>query len=261
MASSFAVPSRRKRRLSTGGSATLRLALAALSTLAALCAGSLLETAEAKAQRNSLLWLKPENLQFERELGTPPALNSPAQKAEFDTVVALTKARTPEREHEAIEDGRQTLVRFLEGMRIDISKKKTNEARSLFKEATLELEIALHRFKQQFDRRRPYEGFRKLVKVCAGNLPKTSSFPSTHAATGTLFASLLAEAAPELKTSFDERAVAYGESRTLCGFHFPSDTAAGAKAGRLVAAALLAEPQFRARFDDTRLEIRAALGL
>lgn len=260
MVLSLATTCIRNFRFSTDRSA-VRLAILTFAVAVPLCTGAILAPVQAKTQRSTLLWLKPDSLPFERELGSPPVLNSPAQKAEFDTVVALTKTRTPEREQQAVEDARQTLVRFLEGMQIDISKKNTNEARSLFREANLELEIALHRFKQQFDRRRPYEGFRKLVKVCPGNLPKTSSFPSTHAATGSLFASLLAEAAPEFRSGLEERAIAYGESRTICGLHFPSDTAAGAKAGRLVATALLADPQFRARFDDTRKEIRSALGL
>jgi acid phosphatase (class A) len=176
-------------------------------------------------------------------------------------VVAITKARTPEREAAAIEDARQTLVRFLEGMDIDISKKQTSEARGFFKEINTEMEILLHRYKLQYDRRRPFQANKKNVKACAKNQPKTSSYPSTHAATGSLFAAILIEAAPEMKAKLEARAENYAESRMICGFHYPTDTQAGLKAGKLIAAALMANKPFRTRYTETRSEIRSALGL
>lgn len=233
-------------------------------TLAAvlLAGASLLATAaSAKAPRNSLLWLQPDSIDFTRELGAPPASNSPAAQAEMAEIVALTKARTAEREAAAIEDARQTLVRFLEGMDIDISKKNSAEARALFKEVNTEMEILLHRFKLQFDRQRPFQANKKNVKACGKNQPKSSSYPSSHAATGSLFAALLTEAAPELQARLEARGASYAESRTICGFHYASDTAAGLKAGKLIAVALLANKPFRTRFMETRAEIRSTLGL
>lgn len=219
------------------------------------------DPAYAKAKRNSLLWLTPDSVNLTRELGPPPAPNTPESKSELEAVIALTKARTPQREAVATEDARQSLVRFLEGMDIDISKKNSSEARSLFREADLEMELILHRFKLQYDRKRPFVTNKKAVTACKAKTPNTSSYPSTHAATGTLFAALLAEAAPEIREKVDARAISYGESRVVCGYHYASDVAAGAKAGRLIAAALLANGPFRTRFNETRAEIRATLGL
>jgi acid phosphatase (class A) len=225
--------------------------------LAMICA----TPATAKAARNALLWLQPDSIDLTRELGVPPTNNTPAAQADMDAVVAVTKARTPEREAMAVEDARQTLVRFLEGMDIDISKKQSSEARGLFKEINTEMEILLHRFKLQFDRRRPFQGNKKTVRACAKNQPKSSSYPSSHAATGSLFAAILAEAAPEMKARLEARGEAYAESRTVCGFHYPTDTQAGLKAGRLIAVALMANKPFKTRFIETRTEIRSALGL
>jgi acid phosphatase (class A) len=229
----------------------------------ALCLSACLLTtgSQARERRDVLLWLQPNAIDFQKELGNPPAAGSAIQKADLEAVIAATKARTASREKTAQDDARQTLVRFLEGMDIDISKKQTSEARALFKQANAELETMVHVFKLQSERRRPYLAEKKLVKPCPGNTPRTSSYPSTHSATGSLFAALLNEAAPELKTRTEARAVEYGESRLICGFHYPTDTQAGAKAGDLVARALLANKAFRTRFDETRKEIRSALGL
>jgi acid phosphatase (class A) len=234
----------------------------AYAAMALALSASLLGTsAEARERRDVLLWLQPNAIDFQKELGNPPAAGSPTQKADLEAVIAATKARTAVREKFAQEDARQTLVRFLEGMDIDISKKQTSEARALFKQANTELETMVHVFKLQSERRRPYLAEKKLVKPCPGNQPRTSSYPSTHSATGTLFAALLNEAVPELKARTEARAVEYGESRLICGFHYPTDTVAGAKAGDLVAKALLANKAFKTRFDETRKEIRTALGM
>ncbi len=66
---------------------------------------------------------------------------------------------------------------------------------------------------------------------------------------------------PEFAEKFEARVKDYGQSRLVCGFHYPTDLVAGDKAGRAVAKALLAERAFRARFDETRPEIRQAFGL
>ena len=91
--------------------------------------------------------------------------------------------------------------------------------------------------------------------------PEGTSFPAGHAATAALYAELLGTAAPELAERLEQRVKDYGESRLVCGFHYRSDLAAGDKAGRAVAKALLADRAFRARFDETRAETRLALGL
>jgi acid phosphatase (class A) len=218
-------------------------------------------SASAKAPRNSLLWLQPDSIDLTRELGAPPAPNTPAAQADMGAVIAITKARTPEREASAGEDARQTLVRFLEGMDIDISKKNTTEARALFREVNTEMEILLHRFKLQFDRQRPFQANKKNIRACAKNQPKSTSYPSTHATTGGLFAALLADAAPEMRAKLEARSQTYAESRLICGFHYPTDTQAGLKAGKLIAVALLANKPFSTRFNETRAEIRASLGL
>lgn len=229
--------------------------------LALLMAPLLATSASAKAPRNSLLWLQPDSLDLTRELGAPPAPNTAAAQSDMGAVVAITRARTPEQEATAIEDDRQTLVRFLEGMDIDISKKNTTEARALFKEVNTEMEIFLHRFKLQYDRQRPFQANKKNVRACPRNQPKSSSYPSSHAATGSLFAALLAQAAPEMRSRLEARGETYAESRLICGFHYPTDTQAGLKAGKLIAAALLANKPFSTRFNETRAEIRASLGL
>ncbi len=228
-----------------------------------LAAGLLFSLAPAAAQqRANLLWLEPGKVDVARLIGLPPAMNSPEQKREFDEVLQITLNRTPEREKAAIADQYQTLARFLEGAGIPFAGNEHREVRLLFREAQVELGIVLLGVRRLTNRQRPFTVWNKVrVKPCPGGRPEGTSFPAGHAATAALYAELLTTAAPEIAAKVEERVADYGESRLVCGFHYRSDLAAGDKAGRAVAQALLAERAFRARFDETRAEIRLALGL
>jgi acid phosphatase (class A) len=213
-------------------------------------------------QRSNLIWLDAGKIDIVRAIGLPPAQNSPEDRREFEEVLQLTLNRTPEREKAAIADQYQTLARFLEGMGIDAQLGQHREARLLFREAQIELEILLRSVNRLTNRTRPFAVWNKVrVKPCPGGKPVGTSFPSGHAATAALYAVLLSEAAPEMKGKFEARVASYDESRLVCGFHYASDLPAGDKAGRLVATALLLDRAFRTRFDETRAEIRKALGL
>lgn len=241
-------------RLASSGLRTIALGLAMASCLAAAPAGA--------QQRSNLLWLEPGKIDLAAIVGLPPAMNSPEQKREFDEVLQITLNRTPEREKAAIADQYQTLARFLEGADIPFAGNEHREVRLLYREAQIELGIVLLGVRRLTNRQRPFTVWNKVrVKPCPGGRPEGTSFPAGHAATAALYAELLGTAAPELAERLEQRVKDYGESRLVCGFHYRSDLAAGDKAGRAVAKALLADRAFRARFDETRAETRLALGL
>lgn len=241
-------------RLASSGLRTIALGLAMASCLAAAPAGA--------QQRSNLLWLEPGKIDLAAIVGLPPAMNSPEQKREFDEVLQITLNRTPEREKAAIADQYQTLARFLEGADIPFAGNEHREVRLLYREAQIELGIVLLGVRRLTNRQRPFTVWNKVrVKPCPGGRPEGTSFPAGHAATAALYAELLSTAAPELAERLEQRVKDYGESRLVCGFHYRSDLAAGDKAGRAVAKALLADRAFRARFDETRTETRLALGL
>ena len=213
-------------------------------------------------QRPYLLWLDGAKLDIAKIIGLPPAQNSPEGKAEFEQVQQISANRTPEREKAAIADQRLALVNFLNGMDTGYVDNTHREVRLLFREAQVELGILLKSVHRLTSRQRPFQLWAKVrVKPCPGARPEGTSFPSGHAATAALYAELLKTAAPELGDKLEARVKSYGESRLICGFHYPSDLVAGDKVGRAVAKALLADRAFKARFDETVPEIRVAFGV
>jgi acid phosphatase (class A) len=90
---------------------------------------------------------------------------------------------------------------------------------------------------------------------------RSSSYPSGHAAWGWIVALLLAEMVPERSEALLARGREFGESRTVCGAHYPSDVEAGRMVGAAFVARLHAEPEFTRDLGGARRELRAALGL
>jgi hypothetical protein len=66
-------------------------------------------------------------------------------------------------------------------------------------------------------------------------LGESGSYPSTHALVGMAVGMVLSQVAPDRSDAVLARGYEFGESRVVCGFHYPSDVTAG----RLAAVALL----------------------
>lgn len=114
-----------------------------------------------------------------------------------------------------------------------------------------------------FDRARPYVADPAIVPCSAvpPGTPLSGSYPSGHAMVGWLAALVLAEMVPESADALLERGRRYGDSRVVCGVHYPSDV----EAGRLMAGAVFARarsnPVFARDLASARGELRRALGL
>jgi acid phosphatase (class A) len=84
------------------------------------------------------------------------------------------------------------------------------------------------------------------------------SYASGHAAGGWAWALIMAEILPDRADAILARGREYGESRIICGVHFPSDVEAGRTLAAAVVARLHAEAAFRRELDAARREIARA---
>lgn len=106
-------------------------------------------------------------------------------------------------------------------------------------------------------RARPYVAGNLKTCVAGDGLAKSSSYPSGHAAIGWAWALILAEIAPGRTDALLRRGLAYGESRVVCGFHYPSDVDAGRQVGSALVARLQSEPAYAAELAQARVELTA----
>ena len=114
--------------------------------------------------------------------------------------------------------------------------------------------------KDRFERERPFEVDAAAAPCIepSDRLRASGSYPSGHAAFGWAWALVLAELAPGRADAILARGREYGDSRVVCGLHYPSDV----EAGRVIAAAAIArlhaEPSFRRDLEAARLELARA---
>jgi acid phosphatase (class A) len=114
--------------------------------------------------------------------------------------------------------------------------------------------------KDAYARRRPFvEDSRMLQCDHPGQSGAESpSYPSGHGAGGWAWALVLAELIPSRADAILQRGRDYGDSRVICGFHYPSDI----EASRILAAAsiarLHADASFRRELDAARRELARA---
>jgi acid phosphatase (class A) len=113
--------------------------------------------------------------------------------------------------------------------------------------------------KRQYARTRPFGG-EAQPRTCTVMTPDQTarSYPSGHAAIGWAWGLVLAELAPDRADPILRRARAFGDSRAVCGVHYPSDVAGGRDVAAATVARLHADPAFRADLERARAALAAA---
>lgn len=112
--------------------------------------------------------------------------------------------------------------------------------------------------KERFGRERPFEVDAAVTPCIEPNdrLRASGAYPSGHAAFGWAWGLVLAELDPEHADAILARAREYGDSRVVCGLHYPSDVEAGRTIAAAALARLHAEPEFREALEAARAEFR-----
>lgn len=114
--------------------------------------------------------------------------------------------------------------------------------------------------KDAYARRRPFLDNPSVVQCDAPDerLAASGSYPSGHSAGGWAWALVMAELVPSRADTILQRGRDYGDSRVICGYHFPSDIEAGRVLASGVIARMHADPQFRRDLDAARRELARA---
>ncbi|MFC5564046.1 acid phosphatase [Methylobacterium aerolatum] len=199
-----------------------------------------------------------------RILSPPPAHHSPLDNADHAAFNATRSLKGSARWNLAANDVSEGSLAVLEnfacvlGTRLD--QARVPATLNLLDRARLDLARATRIPKVHYRRLRPFVG--NEAPICVQRtqtLTDSFSYPSGHATQGWAYALIMAALVPEKTTDILARGRTYGESRIVCGVHYPSDVMAGRTNGAAVFAALLGDSTFRNDMDKARAELRAAL--
>ena len=194
-------------------------------------------------------------------LAPPPTAGSPMDVAEMQIYRDTRKLEGSPRWELAAHDaeiGQRALFRDFScavGMELDAAKTPTL-ARAISR-ASADLGAIIGAANNHYSKPRPFtveEG--PTCVAVTESFAASGSYPSGHASSGWLYALLLAEADPENADAILARGRVYGESRVVCGVHYPSDVEGGRLAATAIVAALRAQPEFLADMAEARREIQ-----
>lgn len=232
------------------------------ATVLALCwltMGIGIARAETTGEPAPKPYLDSAALDLTRLLPPPPLADSAETKSELGDLLVVQVTRTPEMVARAQADAIEEVWRFADVLGPRFVPDTLPKTTALFERLVATDMAVVDPAKASFGRSRPSmvsDLVRPVVK------PSTSgSWPSAHAALGTLMGLVLSEMLPEKRTTLMERARVYAENRIVAGAHFPSDVAMGRVSGTVIAAALFKDSAFATDYAAAKAELRTVLGV
>ena len=193
---------------------------------------------------------------YTQVLSPPPAADSVTDREDVSALQARQQA-TPQRREEAAADAKWLYDRFAHTLGFETLRRDRWPALvQLLNRSLKQVSAPAFAAKAAYPRARPYQRMAG-IHVCGKADPdgqSRTSYPSGHAAYGWMTALVLARVAPEHAPALLVRATQYGESRLVCGMHFPSDIEAARQLATAVVTQLDAHAEFQRDLERARAE-------
>jgi acid phosphatase (class A) len=219
-------------------------------------AGLILLTLLASGVRaEGLRYLSADAVNVVELLPAPAAIDSEEARAERDLMVALQQQRTEGQVARCRSEVKVTLAAFARVMGPWFTEENLPRLAQLLKHAEKDAGVFSGAAKNHFARKRPAAEDPR-IKIAVEN-EDTPAYPSGHAMRGILFATILAQLAPQQQAPLLERGREIGWDRVIAGMHHPSDIVAGRVVGQAVARSLLASPRFQEELAAARAEFES----
>lgn len=198
-------------------------------------------------------------------LAQPPADGSLLQQGELAEVVAKNADKGARFAQAVADDKIDPFAAFAAPFGKTLSAAETPSLARVLARVDTDIADAYDPAKEAFGRSRPFLEA-PSIGICVGGewrakIGATKSYPSGHAAYGWAWALILAEMVPEKGDLLLARGRDFGDSRIVCGVHYPSDVAAGRVVASAIVARLDDDAIFRRDRALARQELRRALGL
>jgi acid phosphatase (class A) len=207
-------------------------------------------------------YLPPGAVDVSKILNGPPVVDSAGDKADVAHVRQANGHAKAARWERALLDDASVYDRIAEQLGFRPDRRRFQRFVRLLNRVAEDAFGAGGEAKKLFPRARPFQRV-ALTRVCGQKkVPKPeaspsggTSYPSGHAVVSWAVALVMMEASPQSAQAIVARAVDYGESRVVCGLHFPSDIDAGHLVATAAVDKLFALPEFRRDFQCAKNEL------
>ena len=211
------------------------LSLLAISLLAG-CATTTKVGAAASVARTYLAPAASTGYEWTLVLPAAPVSGGAVDRTDIETVRGFQSLQGTPRWAQATSDASIDMIAvYGPVLGADFTLAKRPELVALLAYAGRQFSVASNEAKAAFPRPRPFLADPSLT-TCVPLPVMGASYPSGHAGWGWLSAQILARVEPSKAAALLARGREYGQSRVVCGVHYPSDL----EAGRYVADAVLA---------------------
>ena len=225
----------------------------------ASCA-SVQQQQQPQQQKPSTFYITPSQAALNHVIQPPPPADSELQKNDLKAVQTTIKNRTEAQAKNAETDNTLTVFAFAGNvLGPNFNKEKLVITTPFFERVYRDQIEACKEVKEHFNRKRPFvldPGIKPIIKQ-----PANASYPSGHATTGYVYATVLSMMAPEKAHALFDRAAIYGNNRVIAGVHFPTDVESGKVSAAVIVNALIQQPLFMRDFEQAKKELRQVLGL
>jgi acid phosphatase (class A) len=193
-------------------------------------------------------------------LPPPPAPSSPLAAADVALLQATRVVGNGPRWQLATSDNelgmKPMLAHFGCALGVDITQSDMPALTRVLTRAGADLFPVVGAAKDRYARPRPFVTEQGPICITPSEeFARSGSYPSGHAASGWLYALLLAEIDPGNTAAIVRRGRAFGESRVVCGVHYLSDVEGGRLTATTLVAALHGVPEFETDIAAARAEL------
>jgi acid phosphatase (class A) len=244
----------------TQGTPVIRALFASAALLCLAASAQAQSPATVQPTPRTLGYLPAVAIDGAKVLGPPPAAGSPqdrADRATYDETRALAgtdRWKTAIQDNDLWQGG--AMKRYACALGVDLSEKHTPITFKMLHKLELDVRTFGTPPKDFYNRKRPALDNDKPVCVPREAWMTTNaSYPSGHAMNAWSWALILTEARPDKATELLKLGREGGESRVICGVHYPSDIEAGRSLGAGMVARLHADPVFVADLAAVKQEL------
>jgi acid phosphatase (class A) len=201
-------------------------------------------------------YLAVNSIDVKAVLPDPPTAGSTEVADEIALVLRLQENRTQAAIERCLAEDKFSVFAFSTELGSWFTPQNCPQTAALFKRIESDAKVFGRAAKEHWQRPRPPLTDPRIKPIVP--MDKESSYPSSHATRGVLYAEILAQLFPEKRAALVAHGQSIGWDRVIAGVHHPSDIFGGRTLGHALAGHMLAASDFQIDLAAVKQELEHA---